>query len=98
MQSVLVQALPANTGLLYVLREELVDATAGQVGDNRTTLAKVIGIIGAPTAATATPPAFSFIMPNARDSEDLRRIWIDAAVNGEGALVTVAHSEAMPFG
>lgn len=96
-QSLLIQALPTNTGLIYVLREEQINADATAVGDNRTTLSKVIGIIGAPTSATAHPPALSVSMPNAADGEDLRKIWIDAGVSGEGALVSATHSQGAPY-
>lgn len=96
-QSIMVQALPANTGLIYVLREDKLDAVAADVGDNRTSLAKVIAIIGVPSSATAQPPSASISIPNARNGEDLRKIWIDAGVNGEGALVVATHSEAAPY-
>lgn len=96
-QSFLIQALPANTGLIYVLREEKLDADATFVGDNRSSLAKVIGIIGAPTSATAHPPALSVSIPNAVDGEDLRKIWLDAGVSGEGALLSATHSQGAPY-
>lgn len=90
----MVQALPANTGLIYVLANPGDSTTPG---DRRTDKVKVIGTIGAPTSATVTPPSASFSLPNGRDAFDLKDIWIDAGVNGEGAVVSVMHSNAAPF-
>jgi hypothetical protein len=90
LQSLMVQAAPANTGLIYVIF-----SPEGSPGDNRTTRTKVIGIIGAPSAATAHPPSASFTMPNAQNALDLRDIWIDASVNGDDAIIVGAHSDMM---
>lgn len=96
-QSFMVQAEPGNTGLIYVLRDENAEATAATVGDNRSSLAKVIAVIGIQGGTNATPGAFSFIMPNAQAAEDLRKIWIDAEVDGEGAIVSAGHGRAEPY-
>lgn len=92
-QSFMVQALPGNTGLIYVLRDDKA-ANGGAVGDHRGDGIKVIGIIGAPASSSSpvpSPPSASYSIPNAVTADDLRHIWIDAQTNGEGAIVVGTH-------
>lgn len=91
-QSLLVQALPGNTGLIYIMSKQT------DPGDDRTNQARVIAILAVPASATQGPFASaSFSIPNSRDSFDLRDIWIDAGVNGDGVLATFTHSKAARY-
>lgn len=86
-QSLLVQALPGNTGLIYIMSRKT------SPGDDRTNRAFCIAILAVPASATqGTFASASFSIPNSKNSFDLREIWIDAAVNGEGVLATFTHS------
>ena len=82
-QSIVVQTLPANTGLIYVRAK-------GPLGDDRTTRRWTIAILPVPVSATQGPFAsVTLSVPVIPASLALGDIYIDAAVNGEGALVTV---------
>lgn len=74
--SFMVEALPANTGKIYV----------GFVGLNKGTLANVLAIIPVPTVNLI--PSFSSTIAYAPGGFNLADIYIDADVNGEGALVS----------
>lgn len=88
-QSLLVQALPGNTGVIYILSKKT------NPGDDRTNQAKVIAILAVPASATqGTFASASFSIPNSGVAFDLREIWIDAGQNGEGVLATFTHSLA----
>ena len=93
-QTLMVQALPTNTGLIYVVANPGFDVSPG---DRRTDKAKVIATIGAPASATVTPPSATVSLPNGMAVCDLKDIWIDAGVNGEGAVVSGVHSESSPY-
>ncbi len=85
-QSLLVQALPGNLGLVYIMSKKTTP------GDDRVNQARVIAILAVPTSATTGPFASaSFSMPNANNSFDLREIWIDGPT-GEGVIATFTHS------
>lgn len=76
--SFLAEALPTNTGKVYVGR-------LGQL--NKTTLAGVYAILPIPT--TNVLPSFSVTLNTAYDSFDMSQVGIDADVNGEGVLVSI---------
>lgn len=73
---IMVQQITGNTGKIYI----------GRQGMNISTLAGVYAVLPTPTAGFL--PTFSAavtIAPNALGSVEF---WIDADINGEGALVT----------
>lgn len=75
--AILFQALPENTGRVYIGTSEL----------NRVTKAGVLGTLAVPTANSL--PTFSMaltISPNAIHAHDL---WIDADSNTDGVTVAV---------
>lgn len=75
--AVLFQALPANTGKVYV----------GLAGLNKTTLAGVAAVLAVPTANAI--PAFSVSLTLAPAGVDLSDLYLDADVATEGALVSI---------
>jgi len=80
-QSFTVQAHPGNTGLIYV--------RMGAQGDDRVVLRHTIGIIAVPVSATQGPfPQLSFSKPVGSAGFNMASIYIDAGVNGNGAIVT----------
>src|SRR5215510_12130333 len=81
LQSITVQALPTNTGLIYVRLK-------GDGADDRTNLNFTIGLVGAPASATSQPPAITITATPASGALNLADIWIDAGVNGNGALIS----------
>lgn len=89
----MVQALPSNTGVVYVMREEIEGNSPGAASPS---LAKVIGIVGVP-AAGSSPPAFTYSVPASRAAENLRKIWLDVGVNGDGAIIVGDHDQANPI-
>ena len=74
--SFLVEALSTNTGALYV----------GTRTMDKTSLAGVFAII--PPPLTNSFPSFSTTVTYAPAAFNLADIWLDAAVSGEGALVS----------
>ena len=72
--SFVVQALPANTGSIYL----------GLIGMSRATLANVVGIITAPTGGGL--PQYGAVLTYSPGGIDLRTLYIDADVAGEGVL------------
>jgi hypothetical protein len=83
-QSVLIQALPNNTGRIVVGSANTVRANAA--GTNPS--GPVLAIIGAPSANTATPPSANGGNPTAPAAINLEQFWIDASVSGEGVIVS----------
>ena len=82
-QSIMVQALPGNTGLIYV-------RTKGALGDDRTTRRYTVAILPVPVSATQGPfTTVTLSVPVIPASLALGDIYLDASVNGDGALVTV---------
>lgn len=74
---VMFQALPTNTGLIYVgAAEEIV----------RATFAQVRAILGIPTDNFI--PTFSAALTIAPNGLALEQFWIDADVSTDGVLVT----------
>ncbi len=83
-QSFLIQALPGNTGLIYVFA-----GGANFSGDHRTSLDVCIAILPAPASSTNGPFASaSLSVPVAPSALNISDIWIDSSVNGGGALIT----------
>jgi len=80
-QSFMVQVLPGNTGLIYVRQK-------GSLADDRTNLLKTVAILPAPGSATTGPfPSVTFSKPLTSAGFNLADIYIDASVDGEGALI-----------
>jgi hypothetical protein len=75
-QSVMVQALAANTGLIYVGLSTL----------NKSTGVGVLGIIPIPT--TNIIGSVSASIPLAPAGINLADLWIDSTVNGEGVIIS----------
>ena len=79
LQSIQFQALPANTGVIYIGTSAMVKSTG--VG--------VLGIIPAPTSATAGPfGSFSVAEVLAPAGLNLADFYIDSTVNGEGVIIS----------
>lgn len=83
-QSILIQALPQNTGRIVVGSDNTVRAGASATNPSGTVLA----IIGAPTSGTATPPSATGGVPTGPAALDLQQFWVDAQVSGEGVIVS----------
>jgi len=82
LQSVMFQAHPANTGIMYVrLRSTL--------ADDRTTLAVTLALIPAPTSATQGPfSSVTFSAPPVPGGFNLADFYVDAGVNGNSVIVS----------
>lgn len=74
---VLIQALPSNSGKVYIGKSTL----------NKNTLADCFAVLAVPT--TNQIPSFTAALTLAPNAINLTEIWIDVDVNGEGALVSV---------
>ncbi len=74
---VMIQALPGNTGKVFIGTSALVAAT--HVG--------VIAILGVPT--TNILPSFSAALTIAPNAIALKDLWIDADASDDGVIVTV---------
>lgn len=83
-QSVLIQAMPNNTGRIVIGSANTVRANGA--GTNPS--GPVLAIIGAPTGNTATPPSANGGNPSAPAGFNLQQFWLDASVSGEGAIVS----------
>jgi len=83
-QSVLIQAMPNNTGRIVVGSANTVRANAA--GTNPS--GPILAIIGIPTDNTATPPSANGGNPAAPAAFNLQQFWIDASVSGEGVIVS----------
>lgn len=83
-QRVRIQALPGNTGLMYVIL-----GGAATPGDRRTDLVGVVAILPAPASATTGPFTASdlgnYDIPA---GVNLANIWIDTSHTGDGVLIT----------
>lgn len=75
--SYLIEALPANTGDIYVGRSTM----------NTVTGADVFVVIPASTANVY--PSFTSTIIEAAAGFNMAEIWLDAEVNGDGALVSI---------
>lgn len=75
--SFVVEALPSNTGKVYIGINAL----------NKSTLAGVYAILPIPT--TSIIPSFSATLGHAYDAFDMSLIGIDVEVSGEGVLISV---------
>ena len=75
--SILVEVLPTNTGKIYI----------GDSTMNKSTLVVVFAILAIPT--TNILQSFSATLSYAPDAFDASKIFLDADVNGEGALVSI---------
>lgn len=75
--AVMFQALPGNTGKIYIGRQTL----------NRSTGAGVFGFLAIPT--TSHIPSFSTAITIAPNALNLNDYWIDADVANDGVIVTV---------
>lgn len=82
-QSVMLQALPTNTGKIYI----------GLKGLNSTTLANCLVILPAPSDAIKGPfTSASFSQPFVPAGVNLSDMVIDADNSGEGVIVSAAYS------
>ncbi len=83
-QSLLLQALPANTGIVYVFA-----GGNNFSGDHRTDLVRCVGLIAAPSDATKGPfPSLSISIPNVPGALNLADYWLDVGVSTDGVVVT----------
>lgn len=79
LQSIQFQALPANTGLIYI----------GTAALNKSTGVGVLAVLPAPSSATTGPFASaSFSEPLAPAGLNLADLYIDSTVNGESVYVS----------
>lgn len=84
-QSIFLQALPTNTGIIYVRTR----GVSGSLADDRVTLAVTMGLIPAPTSATTGPfPSITLSEPVIPAGFNLADLYLDASINGDGALVS----------
>ena len=74
---IMIQALPSNTGKIYI----------GNVELDSTTLVGCFAILAEPTANTL--PTFSAALTIAPNGLEMETFWIDADVSDDGVLVTV---------
>jgi hypothetical protein len=74
---VLAQALPANTGKVYI----------GVAGLDKTTLANVLAVLAIPTDHTI--PSFTAALTLSPNAINMADLYLDADVAAEGALVSV---------
>ena len=84
LQSVQFQALPANTGKVYIYAV----GPNFTATDDRTNLTRCIALLPAPSNSTTGPfPSASFSLPNVPAGIDLSDLWIDVDVNGNGVVI-----------
>lgn len=74
---VLVQALPANTGKVYIGRSTM----------NRATMTDIIATLAIPTDHTI--PSFTAALTLSPNAVNLADLYVDADVGGEGVIVSV---------
>jgi len=74
---VLAQALPTNTGKVYI----------GMSGMNKASLANVIAVLAIPTDHTI--PSFTVALTLSPNAINLSDLYLDADIASEGALVSV---------
>jgi hypothetical protein len=75
---IFVQAKPTNTGYIYIFHGNT--GTAANFID-------MVGWLGIPSGAAA--PFFQVGISNAQNPLDISDYYLDASVNGEGAIVTL---------
>jgi len=75
-QSILFQAKPDNTGVMYI----------GLAGMDRTTGAQVIGFLGTPVSESA--PSLLISMPDVSGGLNVADFYVDADDNGDVAVVS----------
>lgn len=76
-QAVLLQALPANAGSVYI----------GGAGLNKTTLAACVAVLVAP--GSGQPGSFAQTNPLSPAGVDLGALWLDADQANDGVLVSL---------
>lgn len=74
--AVIIEALPGNTGKIYI----------GLVGLNKTTLAQVLVVLPIPTVNLL--PTFSIALTVAGNAINLGQFYVDADISGEGVLIS----------
>jgi hypothetical protein len=74
--AVIIEALPGNTGKIYI----------GLLGLDKTTYAQVLVVLPIPTANLI--PTFSIALTVAGNAVNLGNLFIDADVGGEGVLIS----------
>jgi hypothetical protein len=74
--AVIIEALPGNTGKVYI----------GLAGLNKGTLQQVLVVLPIPTANLI--PTFSIALTVAGNAVNLGNLFVDADVNGEGVLIS----------
>ncbi len=77
-QAVFIQALPTNTGKIYV----------GIKGMVVSTLTNIRAIIGAPSSSTVTPPFSTAGLPTIAGGINLADIYIDADNDTDGVIAS----------
>lgn len=83
LQSIMFQAHPANTGVMYIRL-----AGTNPIADDRTNNAFGLGFVAAPTSATQGPfPSITLSAPPAGAPFNLADIYVDAGVNGNSVIV-----------
>lgn len=77
-QSILIQALPTNTGKVWI----------GTSAINTGTFAGVLYML--PTPSGSDLPSVSFSIPLAPAGLNAADLWLDVDVSGDGVIVTIA--------
>jgi len=77
--SYMVQALPGNTGKVYILDDP---------GGAGATMSHVIAWLPAPTVNSA--PSFTATIDTAPNDLNVSTRWLDVEIDGEGAIISVA--------
>ena len=82
LQKVIIQARPANAGIVYIFSGS--DGT-----DHRTDRELCMAILAHPTSATDGPfDRYEIDVANAAGGLNLANLWIDAASNGDGVIIS----------
>jgi len=82
LQSIMFQAHPSNTGVMYV-------RLRGTLADDRATLDYTLAVIPAPASATLGPfPAVTFSSPQTGAPFNLADFYVDAGVNENSVIVS----------
>jgi hypothetical protein len=74
--SIMIEVWPTNSGKIYICDRQ---------GANRTTGEGVVAILGIPTVNSI--PTFTDTITGAIAAINLEQLWLDADIDGEGALV-----------
>lgn len=84
-QAIFLQALPTNSGIVYVRTR----GASGNLADDRGTLAVTLAVIPAPTSPTTGPfPSISLSEPVIPAGFNLADLYLDVGVDGDGVLVS----------